>query len=285
MTYSDLKQLFLNRLSALYSPNEAESILFFYLYYRLEMEKYQWTLRREEQLSEVCMQTITADLDRLAFGFPVQYLVGKCEFFNCELSLNGKVLIPRPETEELVVEVVNRFQNRSAQRVLDVGTGSGAIALALKRYLPQAEVWATDFSENALECARENAENLKLDVNFLHHDILNDTIDSLPQDLDILISNPPYIPISEKKNLHRNVKDYEPDSALFVPDSTPLIFYKKIAQVGIELLKPTGVLLFETYHLFQNQMVEMLQSLGYKQVVITKDLQGKSRFVEASMSE
>lgn len=285
MTYSDLKQLFLNRLSALYSPNEAESILFFYLYYRLEMEKYQWTLRREEQLSEVCMQTITADLDRLASGFPVQYLVGKCEFFNCELSLNGKVLIPRPETEELVVEVVNRFQNRSAQRVLDVGTGSGAIALALQRYLPQAEVWATDFSENALECARENAENLKLDVNFLHHDILNDTIDSLPQDLDILISNPPYIPISEKENLHRNVKDYEPDSALFVPDSTPLIFYKKIAQVGIELLKPTGVLLFETYHLFQNQMVEMLQSLGYKQVVITKDLQGKSRFVEASMSE
>lgn len=285
MTYSDLKQLFLNRLSALYSPNEAESILFFYLYYRLEMEKYQWTLRREEQLSEVCMQTITADLDRLASGFPVQYLVGKCEFFNCELSLNGKVLIPRPETEELVVEVVNRFQNRSAQRVLDVGTGSGAIALALKRYLPQAEVWATDFSENALECARENAENLKLDVNFLHHDILNDTIDSLPQDLDILISNPPYIPISEKKNLHRNVKDYEPDSALFVPDSTPLIFYRKIAQVGIELLKPTGVLFFETYHLFQNQMVEMLQSLGYKQVVITKDLQGKSRFVEASMSE
>ena len=285
MTYSDLKQLFLNRLSALYSPNEAESILFFYLYYRLEMEKYQWTLRREEQLSEVCMQAITADLDRLASGFPVQYLVGKCEFFNCELSLNGKVLIPRPETEELVVEVVNRFQNRSAQRVLDVGTGSGAIALALKRYLPQAEVWATDFSENALECARENAKNLKLDVNFLHHDILNDTIDSLPQDLDILISNPPYIPISEKKNLHRNVKDYEPDSALFVPDSTPLIFYKKIAQVGIELLKPTGVLLFETYHLFQNQMVEMLQSLGYKQVVITKDLQGKSRFVEASMSE
>ena len=285
MTYSDLKQLFLNRLSALYSLNEAESILFFYLYYRLEMEKYQWTLRREEQLSEVCMQTITADLDRLASGFPVQYLVGKCEFFNCELSLNGKVLIPRPETEELVVEVVNRFQNRSAQRVLDVGTGSGAIALALKRYLPQAEVWATDVSENALECARENAENLKLDVNFLHHDILNDTIDSLPQDLDILISNPPYIPISEKENLHRNVKDYEPDSALFVPDSTPLIFYKKIAQVGIELLKPTGVLLFETYHLFQNQMVEMLQSLGYKQVVITKDLQGKSRFVEASMSE
>lgn len=285
MTYSDLKQLFLNRLSALYSPNEAESILFFYLYYRLEMEKYQWTLRREEQLSEVCMQAITADLDRLASGFPVQYLVGKCEFFNCELSLNGKVLIPRPETEELVVEVVKRFQNRSAQRVLDVGTGSGAIALALKRYLPQAEVWATDFSENALECARENAENLKLDVNFLHHDILNDTIDSLPQDLDILISNPPYIPISEKGNLHRNVKDYEPDSALFVPDSTPLIFYKKIAQVGIELLKPTGVLLFETYHLFQNQMVEMLQSLGYKQVVITKDLQGKSRFVEASMSE
>ena len=285
MTYSDLKQLFLNRLSALYSPNEAESILFFYLYYKLEMEKYQWTLRREEQLSEVCMQTITADLDRLASGFPVQYLVGKCEFFNCELSLNGKVLIPRPETEELVVEVVNRFQNRSAQRVLDVGTGSGAIALALKRYLPQAEVWATDFSENALECARENAENLKLDVNFLHHDILNDTIDSLPQDLDILISNPPYIPISEKENLHRNVKDYEPDSALFVPDSTPLIFYKKIAQVGIELLKPTGVLLFETYHLFQNQMVEILQSLGYKQVVITKDLQGKSRFVEASMSE
>lgn len=285
MTYSDLKQLFLNRLSALYSPNEAESILFYYLYYRLEMEKYQWTLRREEQLSEVCMQAITADLDRLASGFPVQYLVGKCEFFNCELSLNGKVLIPRPETEELVVEVVNRFQNRSAQRVLDVGTGSGAIALALKRYLPQAEVWATDFSENALECARENAENLKLDVKFLHHDILNDTIDSLPQDLDILISNPPYIPISEKENLHRNVKDYEPDSALFVPDSTPLIFYKKIAQVGIELLKPTGVLLFETYHLFQNQMVEMLQSLGYKQVVITKDLQGKSRFVEASMSE
>lgn len=285
MTYSDLKQLFLNRLSALYSPNEAESILFFYLYYRLEMEKYQWTLRREEQLSEVCMQTITADLDRLTSGFPVQYLVGKCEFFNCELSLNGKVLIPRPETEELVVEVVNRFQNRSAQRVLDVGTGSGAIALALKRYLPQAEVWATDFSENALECARENAENLKLDVKFLHHDILNDTIDSLPQDLDILISNPPYIPISEKENLHRNVKDYEPNSALFVPDSTPLIFYKKIAQVGIELLKPTGVLLFETYHLFQNQMVEMLQSLGYKQVVITKDLQGKSRFVEASMSE
>lgn len=284
MRFSDLKQLFLNHLSALYSPIEAESILFFYLYYKMGVEKYQWTLRREEQLPEVWLQTITADLERLASGFPVQYLVGKCEFFNCELSLNGKVLIPRPETEELVVKVVERFQNRPALRVLDVGTGSGAIALALKRNLPQAEVWATDFSENALDCACKNAENLNLKVEFLCHDILNDTVEFLPQNLDILISNPPYIPISEKENLHRNVKDYEPDSALFVPDSAPLIFYKRIAQVGVELLKPTGALFFETYHLFQNQMVEMLQSLGYKNVLVTKDLQSKSRFVEAFLS-
>lgn len=284
MTFFTLKQLFLDRLSPIYSPNEAESIFFFYLYYRFEMERYQWTMKRDELLPETCEQKVKEDLERLATGFPVQYLVGKCEFCGCELLLNGKVLIPRPETEEMVAEVVNRFRNASALRVLDVGTGSGAIALALKHHLPQAEVWATDISADALDCARKNAENLGVSVHLLQHDILSTSLSELPSQIDILISNPPYIPISEKENLHINVKDFEPETALFVPDSEPLLFYERIAEVGVQLLKPSGVLCFETYHQFHNQMVAMLETLGYKQVVVVRDLQGKERFVFASQN-
>jgi release factor glutamine methyltransferase len=232
------------------------------------------------------------DLKTLAKGMPIQYVIGKNIFCNLELAVNHSVLIPRPETEELVnliLEVqgsksINRWLQPTDSRfkVLDIGTGSGAIAIALAKKIENAEVWATDISEKALETAKKNAAQNNVEINFLHHDILNvetQFIASLPDNLDIIVSNPPYIPCSERNNLHKNVIDYEPNSALFVPNEEPLIFYKAIAHVAKKILREGGALYFETYEKFHPELSAMLAKSGFKEIELWNDINGKPRFV------
>lgn len=207
---------------------------------------------------------------------PVQYILGHCEFCDLDFRVCEGCLIPRPETEELVYNI--RRHNGSARRILDIGTGSGCIAIALKKLLPGAEVTALDYSPEALEIARENATRLGADIAFVEGDAL-DLERFVTGPCDVIVSNPPYIPQSEQKEMRRNVTDHEPHSALFVPDNDPLLFYRSIGRSARNLLSERGSLWFEVHEHYADQTAEMLRHIGYARVEILLDLNDKKRMV------
>jgi release factor glutamine methyltransferase len=220
---------------------------------------------------------------RINRGEPVQYVTGRAEFYKRKFLVNPDVLIPRPETEELVAEVldtVGRREDRKSMTIVDVGTGSGCVPITLALHIPDSEVYGTDISAAALEVAKKNADQFQAQVQFLRHDILQEKLPFLS--IDVLISNPPYISISEKENMKRNVTAFEPHLALFVPDENPLVFYKKISEQGRDLLSPDGLLIFEINERFGHKVSQLLRDLGYGGVKILKDLSGKERIVKAS---
>ncbi len=212
----------------------------------------------------------------LAAGRPVQYIVGSAEFCGLDLALREGVLIPRPETGELVRWILS--EKSSAKSLLDIGTGSGAIALALKAGLPGASVTAVDISPEALAIARENARRNKLQVEFLELNILSDFPTGT---YDVIVSNPPYVTHSEKVLMAPNVLQYEPHQALFVEDDDPLIFYRAIAQKARQALVPGGSLYFEINEQFGPETAQLLKSLDYREVEVRKDLFEKPRMVRA----
>jgi release factor glutamine methyltransferase len=220
---------------------------------------------------------------RINLGEPVQYITGRAEFYKRKFFVTPDVLIPRPETEELVAEVldtVGRSQNRKPVTIVDVGTGSGCVPITLALHFPDSEVYGTDISAAALEVAKKNATQFHAQVRFLQHDILREKLPFLS--IDILTSNPPYISISEKENMKRNVTAFEPHLALFVPDENPLIFYESISRQGRDLLSNGGLLIFEINERFGHKVSQLLTHLGYNDVKILKDLSGKERIVKAS---
>ena len=197
-----------------------------------------------------------------------------------DLKVDRSVLIPRHETEELVDLIVDGNKGRQDLRVLDIGTGSGAIAIALSRNLPFAHVTAIDISEAALKIARENARALHADIDFIRQDVF--TWQPAPESFDIIVSNPPYIANSEKAAMDSNVLDYEPHSALFVPDSEPLIFYSRIATIAIGALAGGGRLYFEINPLFAADLVRMLGAEGFRDIEVHKDISRRDRFISCS---
>ena len=201
--------------------------------------------------------------EQLSAGRPVQYIIGKTEFCGEEFTVREGVLIPRPETEELVMwarEVAKEFPSL---RILDLCTGSGCIAIALKKLIPAATVTAIDLSTEALAIAQENATKLSADVRFLADDVLQGVPQLGDKQFDIIVSNPPYIPISEREAMHINVTNFEPAMALFVEDSDPLIFYREIARIAKSRLSDRGALLFEIHELLADETLQMLQSEGF----------------------
>jgi release factor glutamine methyltransferase len=211
---------------------------------------------------------------------PVQYIVGTTPFFGRRFFVDRSVLIPRPETEELVAYVLDYARaNGAACRVLDIGTGSGCIPVTLAAELPNSEVVATDISEEALAVARKNALLHKVPVRLLLHDVLSKPLPF--QDLDIVVSNPPYIPASEVHQMRRNVVDYEPHLALFVPDNDPLLFYREIAMKSLNPLRTGGALFFEAHELHADELAEELEDWGYADVTVYADMSGKHRVVKA----
>lgn len=214
---------------------------------------------------------------QLAAGCPVQYVTGKTEFCDMTFHVDGSVLIPRPETEELVLWAEQCAADHWNPRILDVCTGSGCIAIVLAAHLPQAEVTALDISHAALETARRNASMNGVRIRFIEDDALNGMPSLAGETFDIIVSNPPYIPHSEIESMHVNVTRYEPHEALFVDDADPLVFYRAIARAARTMLSEGGSLLFEVHEAWAERTAEMLRREGFGQTEVRNDLFGKPR--------
>ena len=239
-------------------------------------------LKRDEPVSDFISGKVDAIVKRLLDGEPVQYIFGDTYWHGMELKVTPDVLIPRPETAELVDMIVNDNKGRRDLRVLDIGTGSGCIAIALSRWLDFPQVTAIDVSLPALKVAMENAVNLKADITFLHEDILAVLPPAGPQ-FDIIVSNPPYIVESERDEMEKNVLEHEPQGALFVPDNDPLKFYHAIARYAMGVLVGGGRLYFELNPLFASQLKKNLDESGeWENVTLTLDMQRRQRFLTAT---
>ena len=221
-------------------------------------------------------------LDRLKTFEPIQYIIGETEFFGLPFHVTKDVLIPRPETEELVELILNE-NKKSGLKVLDIGTGSGAIAIALAKHLEKADIEAWDISEEALKIATLNAKSNAVDITFRNVDVLK----NYPTDtkFDIIVSNPPYILEKEKSEMDQNVLDYEPHTALFVPDSNGLLFYDRIADIALDLLEPNGKLYFEINQAKGKSTVELVKSKGFINVSLFQDLNKNDRMVRAEVGK
>ena len=217
--------------------------------------------------------------EELASGRPVQYVIGKAEFCGYDFTVREGVLIPRPETEELVMWAIEKAEDIQNPHILDVCTGSGCIAIALKKRIPTASLTAIELSDEALAIARENSEHLQAEVEFLKDDALRGMPSVGGRKFDIVASNPPYIPQTEIAAMRINVTQYEPHMALFVADDDPLIFYREIARASRALLSPRGWLLFEIHETLSEQTIAMLATEGYTNIELRKDFRDKPRMI------
>ncbi|GMQ28091.1 peptide chain release factor N(5)-glutamine methyltransferase [Algoriphagus confluentis] len=259
----------------LYPESEALNLVDWLLEYHFGLKKVDFLKFMEEKdLPEAFWQ----DFEKLQSGVPIQYILGKAPFYGRDFLVTPDTLIPRNETEELVYLI--KSQNpQSGLRILDVGTGTGCIPITLSLEMKAPEVYGVDISKEALQIAEKNRDLLHAKVSFSQIDILNQTPDL--RDLDMIVSNPPYVPLWDKEEMHLNVVDHEPHLALFVPDSDPLIFYRVIGEKGKNLLKKGGRLYFEIYEKAAEEIQSLLEKQGYDRVTIHKDLNGKDRMLSA----
>ncbi|MDE6681205.1 MAG: peptide chain release factor N(5)-glutamine methyltransferase, partial [Muribaculaceae bacterium] len=236
-------------------------------------------INSDKELSEYTRGKIDEILERVLKGKPIQYVTGEAYFYGMDLMVTPDVLIPRVETQELVDFIVKKYDGVSDLKILDVGTGSGCIAIALARNLPFAQVTGIDISEKALAVAKENGKKLKANVNWVKADVFN--FSPAADSFDIIVSNPPYVMMSEQRDMEANVLEHEPWVALFVPDDDPLRFYRRIAKMGIDALKDGGTLWFELNAQLADETAKLVKSLGYEDVTLERDIAGKWRFIEA----
>ena len=234
---------------------------------------------KDKEFSEKHRSVLTEMIRRLQKNEPIQYIIGIENFFGLTFEVNPNVLIPRPETQELVSWIIGDYQSDESIRILDIGTGSGCIPISLAKQLSKAEVESWDISEGALEVASRNCERNEVKVLLRKKDVLK----AAPEgDLyDVIVSNPPYITNKEKVEMEANVLDWEPSLALFVPDEDPLLFYRKIAQLGCDMLKEGGSLYFEINRAYGEETILMLRELGYAQIELKKDSWGNDRMIKA----
>lgn len=271
-----------NTLKDLYPPSEIKAFTRLIMERVCDIQPHQFLLCKDKELSGKEKEEIYNIVDRLTKYEPIQYIFGKTDFYGFEFQVNPSVLIPRPETEELVEMIVREYLGKDVA-ILDIGTGSGCIAITLKKLLKDADVSAIDISPEALKVAERNAMNNRVSVFFYERNILEPfrTGDSLEEDFDVIVSNPPYVMEKEKAEMEKNVLDYEPQLALFVSDNDPLIYYRNIARFAEQKLKKKGYLYFEINSKLGNEVVEMLRLLEFKNVELIQDLSGNDRFVKA----
>lgn len=277
---SNLKKI-RKELSEIYPPNEIEGIIRIIFDHLKQWSPVDIVLHRDEIISDFISGKIDNILSRLKCHEPIQYIVGEGRFFGYTFKVTPDTLIPRQETEELVEMIIKKYGKTDDLQVLDIGTGSGCIAIALAFNLPFSIVSGIDISLKAVEIATENAKRLRAHRASFH---TADIFTLLPdQDsLDIIVSNPPYIVHSEKVDMEANVLDYEPHTALFVSDDNPLCFYSAIADFAITALKPGGELYFEINPLFADQLKSMLSEKGFTDIVLHLDIHNRNRFASAS---
>lgn len=279
MTVGNLYHSLKRCLSEKYSPSESKEMVLL-IFEALK----NWTLtdiliRQEEEISEYISDKSYRIADRILKGEPIQYIVGMAHFYGMKFKVDRNTLIPRPETSELVDIIVSNNSDRKDLRVLDIGTGSGCISIALARNLKFPKITAVDISDGALKVAEENARNLKADVKFIKGDILR--LPAPSGNYDIIVSNPPYVMMSEAEKMDVNVLDYEPATALFVPDIEPLLFYLPIIEYAAAYLNPEGQLYFEINPLCSEILKKAVSDKGFGYIEIIKDISGKDRFIYA----
>ena len=312
MTLKDFQRQFTQELSATYPNTEIQSFLSILLEEYFGFQRIDLITKSDYLISDEKLKSLNEATKRLKNQEPVQYITGKTEFYGLPFLVNKNVLIPRPETEELVEWILNETKDHRPKtkedslQILDIGTGSGCIPIALKKNLPSADVSAIDISEEALLIARRNTQLNEVEINFVHQDILNthdlknvfasETKQSFLNDeiassrvprndckFDIIVSNPPYVRELEKTEIKTNVLENEPHLALFVDDHDPLLFYRKIAELARTHLNENGMLFFEINQYLGKEMLELLRLFGFQNVMLKKDLFGNDRMIQATV--
>ncbi|MEO6490259.1 MAG: peptide chain release factor N(5)-glutamine methyltransferase [Ferruginibacter sp.] len=281
MTVNEVYKAYLDGLEKIYSRGEVESIAALVFESMAGINRAAIKKDRDRLLDVSVVQKLTVSLKKLKLNTPVQYVLGEAWFSDLKFIVSPAVLIPRPETEELVLKVINYLKDWSNASLLDIGTGSGCIPISIKKILPHLKVTAIDKSIEALAIARENATIYKTGIDLFQNDFLDEAGWNNFPVFDVIVSNPPYIPFGEKEMIDKNVADFEPAIALFVEDDRPLIFYEKIARFGKQHLKTGGKIFVETHELFAEQVDELFENAGYISS-IELDMHGKQRMVIAT---
>ena len=269
-------------LAGTFPKEEIESLIFLIFEKIKGYTRTQFLLAKDEELSEKELAETKKIVVRLKNHEPIQYILGETEFYGLPFYSVPGVLIPRPETEELVQWIIHENQ-LSAPIILDIGTGTGCIAISLRKNIENATVLACDISSVCIETARRNAELNSAQVSVFEYDILNSTPEISCPELDMIVSNPPYIRETEKLLMEKNVLDFEPELALFVPDEKPLLFYERIADFALHHLTHRGQLYFEINEAFGKECNEMLLQKGFSEVILKKDINGKDRMIRAKL--
>lgn len=290
MNINKFRDYFNKTLKKLYPTSEIDTFLFLLLEEYLNFKRIDVVLKSNFEISPEDLTLLKSSTKLLEQEVPIQYILGKTEFYGFPFILNEHVLIPRPETEELVTSVLSKIsklerlhpiEKEKKLKILDIGTGSGCIPISLKRSLPFAEITAIDIANEALIIAQKNASLNKVNINFIQQNILKTT--GLDDIYDIIISNPPYVRVSEKIEIKNNVLKNEPHLALFVKDNNPLIFYSKIAELAKSHLTKNGTLFFEINQYLGKETVELIKLKGFNKIQLKKDIFGHDRIIIASL--
>lgn len=287
MTIEQAYFQFIEKLKTIYKDREAENISDWVFENETGSKKWERRENKNIQLKENVEKKIENDLQQLLIHKPVQYVLNEAWFYKMKFFVDENVLIPRPETEELIEWIINDFKKEKGSKptnILDIGTGSGCIPIALKKELPCLNITTIDVSKKALSVAKKNAENLKAKIDFLIIDFLNENDWKPLQIYDTIVSNPPYIPIAEKEILSKNVTGFEPGIALFVENNDPFIFYKKIAEFSEKHLKETGKIYVEVHEEYAKDVKAIFESSGYE-TEIKKDIYRKERMLKIKKNQ
>ncbi|HWS60410.1 MAG TPA: peptide chain release factor N(5)-glutamine methyltransferase [Flavobacterium sp.] len=288
MKIKQYRAQFIQELSPIFDVVEAESFFYLILEEKKKLKRIDLALNPDLTLTDSEIIIWDSIKDQLKQEIPIQYLLGTTSFYGLDFEVNENVLIPRPETEELVEWIIEswklsfdsaRDDNRKI-KILDIGTGSGCIAISLAKNIPNAQVFAIDVSEKALATAQKNAQSNEVNVTFIHKNILE--TENLDQYFDLIVSNPPYVRELEKQEIKKNVLDNEPHLALFVEDNDALIFYRKIAELAQKNLSPNGQLFFEINQYLGKEMVELLENMNFKNVELRQDIYGNDRMIRGT---
>ena len=281
-TIKAVKAYFKERLIGFFTESEIKFMLKEAVIERLKLSSTEYLLCDEQLLSESDLLFFRSIVKRLLNNEPFQYVIGKTEFFGLEIKTDKRALIPRPETEELVQWVTESIQKDKTYQIADICTGSGCIALGLRSYFENSIITATDFSLDALELTKENSANLNLPLTILQIDATTSNEFELSiNSFDCWVSNPPYIPINDKIKMEKNVLEFEPEMALFVENEDPLLFYREIGKNALVHLKPAGLLFFELHEDLAKETMQLIMGLGFVNIELRKDLQGKDRMLKA----
>ena len=280
MLLSAIKSVFQSKLHPLYPKQEIDSLFYLVVNNLLNYSKIDIHMNPDKNMPPDTEKQMLEILEKLSTGQPVQYVLGKTEFFGCSLNIDDRALIPRQETEFLVDMVVKKHHPEEIRNIIDIGTGSGCIAIALAKSFPNSRISAIDISTEALELAKINAYQNSVKIDLFKDDILN--YKATYGIYDIIISNPPYITNSEKRYMHNNILGFEPGEALFVPDHEPLIFYTAIAGFGEKYLSAVGKIYVEINENFGKETAELFSDRGYGSVQLFKDMSNKFRYLAAA---